>query len=67
MDVIMQKTIINPVKITVELPKEILRKLVDEKLLQEYISCSTSLTIRDYRSLEIFNETVAVMIVERWM
>lgn len=62
----MSKTIIEDLKITVELPKEVLQKLVRAGYLNEYISCHTDLTIRSYTSRETFNITIADMIVKGW-
>jgi hypothetical protein len=57
---------INSVKIQVDLPKEILQKLVKIGYLNEYISISGNLTIRTCTTNNAFNKTVADLIVKEW-
>jgi hypothetical protein len=53
-------------KITVKLHTEILKKLMHDGYLEEYIDCSTMPSVRRYRSTRLFNDTILDMIVRRW-
>ena len=60
------KEIIEPLKITVTLPKEVLQKLDKAGFLNNYTSFATDLTIRSYGSRETLNKTIADTIIKEW-
>ncbi len=60
------KQIIEPLKITVDLPETVLRNLDKAGYLNNYTTHTTNLTIRSYGSRKTLNKTIRDMIIERW-
>ncbi len=60
------KEIIEDLKITVTLPKNVLANLDKAGYLNNYTHYSTDLIIRSYGSRETLNKTISDMIIKEW-
>ena len=60
------KTIIQDLKITVELPEEVLNNLNRAGYLNDYTSYAKDLVIRSYGARSTLNKTIADMIISKW-